>query len=97
MSEERAKEAQCPPCLGITFTSQPVHQPEALRTQALVADLEVIADMRAAALVVQALIGPCAGRGAQTGHTWASCHSRYFTIFITITTTTLRPVKYSDP
>lgn len=74
MSEERTNKAQRPPCLGITFASQPVHQPEALRTQALVANLEVVADMGAAALVVQALIGPCVGQGAQTGHARASSH-----------------------
>lgn len=60
MSEERAEEAQSPLCLGITFTFSLVHQLEALGTQALVANLEVLADMGAAAIVVQALISPCA-------------------------------------
>lgn len=74
MSEENAKEAQRPPCSGITFASSLARQPEALGTQALVANLEVVADMGAAAVVVQALVGPCTGGGAQTSHTQASSH-----------------------
>lgn len=44
-----------------TFTSVLVHQLEAAGTQALVANLEVLADVGAATIVVQALVGPCTG------------------------------------
>ena len=44
---------------GITFTSSLVHQLEALGAQALIADLEVVADVGAAAPVVQTLVGLC--------------------------------------
>ena len=95
-SGEKAEEAQG--LSGITFASPLVHQPEALGTQALVADLEVAADVGAAAVVVQALVSPCTGRGTQIGHTRASSHPFpitlcYFTIFIAVTAMTWRPAK----
>lgn len=45
-----------------TFTAFLVNQVISSRTQALIADLQVIANMRAAAIVVQALIGACSGK-----------------------------------
>lgn len=47
---------------AITFTAFFVNQAISSRTQALIADLQVIANMRAAAIVVQALIGACSGK-----------------------------------
>ncbi len=44
---------------AVTFTALCVHQVIPNRAQALIADLQVIANMRAAAVVVQALIGAC--------------------------------------
>lgn len=47
---------------AITFTAFFVNQAISSRTQALIADLQVIANMRAAAVVVEALIGACSGK-----------------------------------
>lgn len=55
------------PCCRPTFTPVVVHQPEAAGTQALRANLEVLADVGAAAIVVQTLVGLCVGWREQTG------------------------------
>lgn len=90
------------PGVSITFASVLIHQLEALGTEALIADLEVIADMGAATLVVQTLVGPCTGWGMGVSHPLASRHPsspatrRYFVIVIIITTMTRKLVKYQD-
>lgn len=48
-------------CCRPTFTPVAVHQPEAAGTQALGANLEVLADVRTATIVVQTLVGLCVG------------------------------------
>lgn len=42
-----------------TFATFLVHQVKASRTQTLVPDLEVVANMGAASIVIQALVGAC--------------------------------------
>lgn len=47
---------------AVTFTAFLVNQAISSRTQALIANFKVFADMRAASVVVQALIGACNGK-----------------------------------
>ena len=47
---------------AVTFTAFFVHQAESSRTPALEADSQVFADMRAAAIVEQALVKACRGK-----------------------------------
>jgi hypothetical protein len=54
-------------CCRLTFTPVEVHQPEAAGTQALRANLEVLADVGTATIVVQTLVGLCVGLRKQTG------------------------------
>lgn len=54
-------------CCRPTFTPVVVHQPEAAGTQALRANLEVLADVGTATIVVQTLVGLCVGWREQTG------------------------------
>ena len=80
------------PGVSITFASVLIHQLEALGTEALIADLEVIADMGAATLVVQTLVGPCTGWGLGRTHDLASEHpsspgTRCYVFFLIIITT----------
>lgn len=53
-------------CCRPTFTPVVVHQPEAAGTQALRANLEVLADVGTATIVVQTLVGLCVGWRKQT-------------------------------
>lgn len=53
---------------AVTFTAFCAHQVIPSRTQALIADLQVIANMRAAAVVVQALIGACRQKKKKVYH-----------------------------
>lgn len=54
----------------LTLAVPLAHQAEAVGTQTLVAELEVVADVGAAAVVVQALVGRCTRRWGRTqsGH-----------------------------
>ena len=93
---ERAEEAGSPSCSGLTFTSSLVHQLEALWAQALVSHLEVVADVGAAALVVQTLIGPCTRCGGGVGRlvTLRSLVPLHHLITLIMITRTWRPVNY---
>lgn len=48
--------------MAVTFTAFCIDQAISSGTQALVANLQVVANMRAAAIVVQTLIGACGGK-----------------------------------
>lgn len=78
---------------GITFASPLVHQPEALGAQALIADLEVVADMGAAASVFQALVGLCDRRDRRVTLR-ASPSLRGVISLIVVPTVMWRPVNY---